>query len=65
MASTVVALSVKPLSPLPDRNDYLRYDADLSGRIRAWGTAVAASRQLADELQEWLLRPDMGRVEAI
>ncbi|MDI1268315.1 MAG: phospholipase [Polaromonas sp.] len=54
-----------PNQKLPDRNDFLRYGADLPGRIKAWSTAVAASRQLADEFQGWLARPDMGRVEAL
>jgi hypothetical protein len=54
-----------PNGKLPDRNDFLRYGADLPGRIQAWGTAVAASRQLAEEFEDWLAKPDMGRVEAI
>ena len=51
-----------PNGKLPDRNDFLRYGTDLAGRMKAWRTAVDASRQLADELQEWLARPDMGRL---
>jgi hypothetical protein len=43
----------------------MRYGTDLAGRMKAWRTAVAASAQLVDELQEWLRRPDMGRVGAI
>jgi hypothetical protein len=54
-----------PNAKLPDRNDFLRYGNDLPGRMKAWRTAVTASAQLVDELQAWLLRPDMGRVEAI
>ncbi|MDO9357433.1 MAG: phospholipase [Polaromonas sp.] len=54
-----------PNSKLPDRNDFLRYGTDLPGRMKAWRAAVDASAQLVDELQDWLRRPDMGRVEAI
>ena len=54
-----------PNGKLPDRNDFLRYGSDLPGRIKAWRAAAAASRQLADELQAWLLRPDMTRIEAL
>ncbi len=54
-----------PNGKLPDRNDFMRYGTDLAGRMKAWRTAVTASAQLVDELQEWLLRPDMGRVGAI
>ncbi len=54
-----------PNGKLPDRNDFLRYGTDVPGRMKAWNGAVAASRQLADEFQEWLLKPDMGRLEAL
>jgi len=43
----------------------LRYGTDLAGRMKAWRTADSASAQLVDELQAWLLRPDMGRVGAL
>ena len=54
-----------PNGKLPDRNDFLHYSRDPAGRMKVWCSAVAASQQLADELQEWLLRPDMGRLEAL
>ena len=54
-----------PNAKLPDRNDFLRYGSDLAGRMKAWSTAVAASRQLADEFQEWLAKPDMRRIEPL
>jgi len=56
---------IDPNGKLPDRNDFLRYGTDVLGRIQAWGTAAAASRQLAEELQAWLLKPDMTRVEML
>jgi hypothetical protein len=54
-----------PNAKLPDRNDFIRYAADPRGRMKAWTEAVAASRQLAEEFQGWLEKPDMGRVAAL
>ena len=54
-----------PGGKLPDRTDFARFGTDLQARIRVWSTAVSASRQLADEFQAWLARPDLGRVEAL
>jgi hypothetical protein len=54
-----------PKGKLPDRSDFTHYGNDLAGRVKAWKAAAKASEQLADELQEWLLKPDMGRVRAL
>lgn len=54
-----------PNGKLPDRNDFTHYGNDLAGRVKAWGTAVQMSRQLADEFQAWLARPDLGQVQAL
>ena len=54
-----------PNGKLPDRSDCTHYGNDLPGRVKAWTAAAKASEQLADELQEWLLKPDMGRVEPL
>lgn len=54
-----------PGGKLPDRTDFPRYGSDLQGRMRAWGSAVAASRQLADEFAQWLARPDPGAVQPL
>ena len=54
-----------PNGKLPDRSDFTHYGNDLPGRVKAWKAAAKASEQLADELQEWLLKPDMGRVEPL
>jgi hypothetical protein len=54
-----------PNGKLPDRNDFLRYGADVPGRMKAWRTAVAASGQLAEELQAWLEKPDVGQVATL
>jgi hypothetical protein len=54
-----------PNGKLPDRSDFTHYGNDLPGRVKAWQAAAQASEQLADELQEWLAKPDMGRVHAL
>jgi hypothetical protein len=54
-----------PNGKLPDRHDFVHYADDLQGRIKVWGSAVAASQQLADEFAEWLLRPDLSLVRPL
>lgn len=54
-----------PNGKLPDRTDFTRYGADVQARARAWSAATAASQQLADEWQAWLLRPDMARLNSL
>ena len=54
-----------PHAKLPDRNDFTRYGIDSAARARAWGTAVAESRRLADEFPQWLERPDLGAVQPL
>jgi hypothetical protein len=54
-----------PNGKLPDRTDFTRYGPDLQGRVKAWSAATDASVQLADELQQWLARPDIQRVESL
>ncbi|MES2360786.1 MAG: phospholipase [Pseudomonadota bacterium] len=60
-------LWVKALSngKLPDRTDFTRYGADVQARVKAWSAAAAASQQLADEWQAWLLRPDMAMLSSL
>ncbi len=54
-----------PNGKLPDRSDFTHYGNDLNGRVKAWGSAIAASRQLADEFQAWLERPDSASVQRL
>jgi hypothetical protein len=54
-----------PGGKLPDRADFARFGTDLASRMKAWNAAASASRRLADEFQQWLARPDPGRVEAL
>jgi hypothetical protein len=54
-----------PNGKLPDRTDFMHYGADLQARMKAWSRATAASQQLADEWQAWLVRPDMTLVSSL
>ncbi len=54
-----------PNGKLPDRNDFVRYGTHLQDRVKAWGTAVAASHQLADEFAQWVAAPDLSRLEPL
>ncbi|HSV52288.1 MAG TPA: phospholipase [Burkholderiaceae bacterium] len=54
-----------PNGKLPDRTDFERYGNNLQGRVKAWSTAAAASRQLVDEFQGWLEQPQVDRVEPL
>ena len=52
-----------PNGKLPDRQDFMTYQGDLAGRIKAWQAATKASQQLAGEFMEWLGQPDLNRVK--
>jgi hypothetical protein len=54
-----------PNAKLPDRKDFTHYGSDNVARAKAWSQAVSASQQLADEFAQWLVRPDLSRVEAL
>ncbi|NBW56036.1 MAG: phospholipase, partial [Betaproteobacteria bacterium] len=54
-----------PNGKLPDRTDFSTYGQDLGSRVKVWQQAVSEAQRLADELAEWLLQPDFGRVEAL
>ncbi|MDP3835965.1 MAG: patatin-like phospholipase family protein [Hydrogenophaga sp.] len=54
-----------PDGRLPDRGDFTRYGQDLPARMKAWGTAASAARQLADEFAQWLEQPDLSRIEPL
>jgi hypothetical protein len=54
-----------PNGKLPDRNDFTHYGNDLAGRVKAWSQAAQMSRQLADEFQAWLARPNMTQVRPL
>jgi len=54
-----------PNGKLPDRTDFTHYGTDFAGRVKAWTKAASQAQQLADEFAAWVLRPDMGQVEAL
>jgi hypothetical protein len=54
-----------PNGKLPDRTDFTRYGMDWRARAKAWGAATAASRQLAEEFAQWLVRPEPGRISPL
>jgi hypothetical protein len=54
-----------PNQKLPDRTDFVTYGNDLKARIRNWTIAINESQRLADELNEWLTRPDPSVVEPL
>jgi hypothetical protein len=51
-----------PNGKLPDRTDFAHYGNDLAGRMKAWNTAVTASAQLAEELEQWIEKPDLSQL---
>lgn len=54
-----------PNAKLPDRQDFTHYGPDTAARSKAWLAATGAAQQLADELAQWLQRPDMGVVHRL
>lgn len=54
-----------PNAKLPDRQDFTHYGQDTAARTQAWLAATGAAQQLADELAEWLLRPDIGLIQRL
>jgi hypothetical protein len=54
-----------PNGKLPDRSDFTRYGEDLDARVKVWGEAIAASRQLADEFECWLERADSASLHRL
>lgn len=47
-----------PNRKLPDRNDFYRYAREDERRMRDWRRAVAECQRFADEVAQWILRPD-------
>ena len=54
-----------PNAKLPDRNDFSRYGQDVAARMKVWNAAVSAATRLADELAQWLEKPDLSRLEPL
>jgi hypothetical protein len=54
-----------PNQKIPDRQDFVVFAEDQKKRIKSWQTAVSMSQELADELANWLLKPDPSIVHAL
>jgi hypothetical protein len=54
-----------PNAKLPDRTDFTRYGADLAARTQVWSGATGAAQQLADELAQWLEKPDLSQIDTL
>jgi len=54
-----------PNRKLPDRNDFYRYARDDERRMRDWRRAVAECQRFADEVSDWLLRPDPSLLQPL
>ncbi len=54
-----------PNRKLPDRSDFTRYGNELAARVQVWTQAVAMSRQLAEEFEAWLDKPDLAQVQPL
>jgi hypothetical protein len=48
-----------PQGKLPDRSDFKAYGRDNAGRMQAWRTALAHSRQLAEDFEALAARPSI------
>lgn len=65
IAPSAALLARLPNGKLPDRHDFNRYGADYAGRARDWRRAIDECERLADEVLDWLLRPDPTRVQPL
>lgn len=60
IAPSPAFLARLPNGKLPDRNDFTRYGERQDERERDWRRAVAECERLADEVMDWLTRPEPG-----
>jgi hypothetical protein len=65
LAPDLAWVATLPNGKLPDRTDFTRYGQDLAARVDVWTQAVDASRQLSEEFEAWLDKPDPSRVEPL
>jgi hypothetical protein len=54
-----------PRGKLPDRQDFAFHGRDLAARVAQWSACTSAAQQLADEFADWVVKPDMGVVQAL
>lgn len=65
IAPSPAFLARLPNRKLPDRNDFYRYGLDHAGRQRDWRRAVAECERFADEVIDWLQRPDPALLQPL
>lgn len=65
VAPSPALLARLPNRKLPDRNDFYRYGPDHDGRARDWRRAVAECERFADEVMDWLQRPDPALLQPL
>lgn len=58
-------LRTLPRGKLPDRADFKFYGLNHDERVRTWKRAIGEGGRLRDELAEFALRPDLGRIKPI
>ncbi|MGF6272287.1 hypothetical protein ABIB38_000629 [Massilia sp. UYP11] len=58
-------LRTLPRAKLPDRADFTFYGLNHDERARTWKRAIGEGERLRDELAEFVLRPDPGRIKPI
>lgn len=54
-----------PRGKLPDRNDFAAYGRDDAARVRDWKRAIAECERLADDVMNWLGRPDPSLLQPL
>lgn len=65
VAPSPALLTRLPNRKLPDRNDFYRYGLDHAGRERDWRRAIAECGRFADEVMDWLRRPDPALLQPL
>jgi len=65
VAPSEAFLRTLPRGKLPDRADFKFYGLDHDARVCAWTRAMREGERLRDELAEFALRPDLGRIRPI
>lgn len=58
-------LRTLPRGKLPDRSDFKFHGLDHDQRIRNWQRAIGEGERLRDELADFVLRPDLSRIQLL
>jgi hypothetical protein len=65
IAPSPALLERLPNRKLPDRQDFYTYGLDHAGRERTWRRAIGECERLADDVMDWLRRPDPSLVRPL